>query len=270
VHGGTLGDRARSGPKGLSIDGRKPCGRWSITQPPRIQPLRKDSPTCFEGPFGELVAADGPMAPYNPFRFSTKYQDDETDQICYGYRCYNPSTGRWLSCDPTNEKGFARALTAGEAAGIAGRRLSAMVHSFSVMEVPGDLNPYAMVLNDAVSKFDPKGLAPCTTAEKNTCLIWKCPTDYPGAVIAGEKCRAWNINLLICRLRSYACNCQCQCQFIARWHPYGGDPKFDKCYWECPGFGGFEGLVPVGMKCQGEGKPGGLTSTDCAALKRAK
>jgi RHS repeat-associated protein len=57
------------------------------------------------GPFGELIRATGPMAKVNPFRFSTKYQDDETDFLYYGYRYYNPSTGRWLSKDPLQEKG---------------------------------------------------------------------------------------------------------------------------------------------------------------------
>jgi hypothetical protein len=37
------------------------------------------------GPFGELLRATGPMAKANPFRFSTKYQDDETDLLYYGY-----------------------------------------------------------------------------------------------------------------------------------------------------------------------------------------
>jgi RHS repeat-associated protein len=57
------------------------------------------------GPFGEVIRATGPMAKLNPFRFSTKYQDDETDFLYYGYRYYNPSTGRWLSRDPIEEKG---------------------------------------------------------------------------------------------------------------------------------------------------------------------
>ena len=48
------------------------------------------------GPFGEVIRATGPMAKANPFRFSTKYQDDETDLLYYGYRYYNPSTGRWI------------------------------------------------------------------------------------------------------------------------------------------------------------------------------
>jgi RHS repeat-associated protein len=58
------------------------------------------------GPFGELIRATGPMAKLNPFRFSTKYDDDESDFLYYGYRYYNPSTGRWLSRDPKEECGF--------------------------------------------------------------------------------------------------------------------------------------------------------------------
>ena len=54
------------------------------------------------GPFGEVLRATGPMA--NPFRFSTKYQDDETDLAYYGYRYYNANTGRWLSRDPIGEQ----------------------------------------------------------------------------------------------------------------------------------------------------------------------
>jgi len=57
------------------------------------------------GPFGEVIRATGPMAKLNPFRFSTKYQDDETDFLYYGYRYYNPSTGRWLSRDLIGENG---------------------------------------------------------------------------------------------------------------------------------------------------------------------
>jgi RHS repeat-associated protein len=59
------------------------------------------------GPFGEVLRATGLMAKANPFRFSTKYQDDETDLLYYGYRYYNASTGRWLSRDPAQEGGGA-------------------------------------------------------------------------------------------------------------------------------------------------------------------
>ncbi len=57
------------------------------------------------GPFGELIRQTGPMATANPFRFSTKYQDDESDLLYYGYRFYDPSTGRWLNRDPLGEQG---------------------------------------------------------------------------------------------------------------------------------------------------------------------
>jgi len=57
------------------------------------------------GPFGEVLRATGPMAKTNPFRFSTKYQDDETDLLYYGFRYYTASSGRWLSKDPIGEQG---------------------------------------------------------------------------------------------------------------------------------------------------------------------
>jgi RHS repeat-associated protein len=78
------------------------------------------------GPFGEVIRATGPMAKANPLRFSTKYQDDETDLLYYGYRYLNTAMGRWLSRDPIAE--------------IGGR------------------NIYAYVANDAVGGSDPVGL----------------------------------------------------------------------------------------------------------------
>ena len=57
------------------------------------------------GPFGEFIRATGPMAKLNPFRFSTKFYDEETGLYYYGYRYYNPSTGRWPSRDPIQEQG---------------------------------------------------------------------------------------------------------------------------------------------------------------------
>ncbi|MBI3774443.1 MAG: RHS repeat-associated core domain-containing protein, partial [Gammaproteobacteria bacterium] len=78
-------------------------------------------------PFGNLVRATGPMAFLNPFRFSTKYQDDETGFSYYGYRYYNASTGRWLSRDPIEEA--------------------------------GGLNLYRLLANSALNNIDPNGLS---------------------------------------------------------------------------------------------------------------
>jgi RHS repeat-associated protein len=55
------------------------------------------------GPFGELIRATGPMAKVNPFRWSTKYQDDESDLVYYGLRYLKTSSGGWLSRDPEEE-----------------------------------------------------------------------------------------------------------------------------------------------------------------------
>lgn len=57
------------------------------------------------GPFGETLRATGLMASINPFRFSTKYQDNESDLLYYGYRYYSASIGRWLGRDPLEEQG---------------------------------------------------------------------------------------------------------------------------------------------------------------------
>jgi len=63
------------------------------------------SRTTTLGPFGEVIRSTGPMARFNPVRFSTKYQDDESDLLYYGYRYYKPSTGGWLGRDPDEEDG---------------------------------------------------------------------------------------------------------------------------------------------------------------------
>ena len=57
------------------------------------------------GPFGEPVKATGPKANESPFRFSTKYTDPESGQLYYGYRLYDPPSGKWLSRDPIGELG---------------------------------------------------------------------------------------------------------------------------------------------------------------------
>ena len=92
------------------------------------------------GPFGELLRATGPMAKANPFRFSTKYQDDETDLVCYLHRFYSPSTGRWLSRDPIDDPGF---ILLQEDADLGGE---------------ASLNAFYFVGNDPIDGYDFLGL----------------------------------------------------------------------------------------------------------------
>ncbi len=65
------------------------------------------------------------MAKANPFRFSTKFQDDETDLLYYGYRYLGD--GGWQSRDPVGEEAGAQ-------------------------------NLYSACDNDVVNSFDPSGL----------------------------------------------------------------------------------------------------------------
>lgn len=53
--------------------------------------------------FGNTLVSEG-AAP-SSFGFSTKMQDTETGLYYYGYRFYDPVTGRWPSRDPIAEKG---------------------------------------------------------------------------------------------------------------------------------------------------------------------
>ena len=76
--------------------------------------------------FGETIQSDGVASVANHFRFSTKYQDDETGLNYYGYRFYDPRSGRFLGRDPIQEN--------------------------------GGINLYAFVANNGISHFDPLGL----------------------------------------------------------------------------------------------------------------
>ncbi len=100
------------------------------------------SATYEYGPFGELVRATGPVAKANPFRFSTKYQDDETDQMYYGYRYYSASMGRWVNRDPLNELGFRK---------LAGQRRDFGLEEEKVL--------FAFAGNDLLTRSDSLGLS---------------------------------------------------------------------------------------------------------------
>ncbi|GEM_PF-1248531 len=55
------------------------------------------------GPYGQLLESTGAYARINPFRFSTRYTDNESGLLVYTHRYYDPETGRWLSRDPLGE-----------------------------------------------------------------------------------------------------------------------------------------------------------------------
>ncbi|MGB3118859.1 MAG: RHS repeat-associated core domain-containing protein, partial [Verrucomicrobiales bacterium] len=78
-------------------------------------------------PFGNVTkTGGGDLALSNPWRFSTKAQDEVTGWNYYGFRYYVPDTGRCASRDPIGES--------------------------------GGLNLFGMAFNDPVNLVDPYGL----------------------------------------------------------------------------------------------------------------
>ncbi len=61
--------------------------------------------------FGIRRRFSGSFSEDNPFRFSTKYTDEETGLSYYGFRYYDCSLGRWLSQDPIGEDGGTNLVT---------------------------------------------------------------------------------------------------------------------------------------------------------------
>jgi RHS repeat-associated protein len=57
------------------------------------------------GPFGEPIRITGPASSLNPFRFSTKRTENNTDLVLYENRAYSPSLGRFSNSDPIGELG---------------------------------------------------------------------------------------------------------------------------------------------------------------------
>ena len=99
-------------------------------------------------PFGKTTVATGAKAQDFTHRFSTKPLDAETGLYYYGYRFYDPATGRWPSRDPIEEQ--------------------------------GGVNLYGMVENDSVNWVDHLGLFAmmyCTRCKDGDgsmlCTIWE-------------------------------------------------------------------------------------------------
>jgi RHS repeat-associated protein len=78
-------------------------------------------------PYGNITVESGALAKENPFCYSSKYFDQETGLLYYGYRYYDSKIGRWISRDPIGEN--------------------------------GGQNLYAFVKNDPINKIDIYGLS---------------------------------------------------------------------------------------------------------------
>jgi RHS repeat-associated protein len=99
-------------------------------------------------PFGERLTATGALADQNPYQFSSKERDPSTGFYYYGYRFYDPTTGRWLSREPLGEAASA--------------------------------NVYAMLANDCPNQWDVLGLFGDGYNGKAKPGQFKGHSDFPG------------------------------------------------------------------------------------------
>ncbi len=118
--------------------------------------------TEFEyGAFGELIRATGEKKDAFNFRFSTKYEDAETELLYYGYRYYNAETGRWLSRDPIGEL--------------------------------GGLNLYGFVGNDPVNLWDYLGFRSCEDIQNHLDIIDNILNSIIADFSPGGQCSEFDI-----------------------------------------------------------------------------
>ncbi len=176
---------------------RKPCRSRFQSHPSQFQPLAKSARTCFEGPFGEVLRGTGSVAKAHPFRFSTKFQDDETDLLYYGYRYYCASTGRWNSRDPVEEITRLAAI----------QWLARVGITPWVSPAGSARNPYHFVSNDSIDSTDYLGMEsnnrppeegdpccgrPCEAAAKFT-RVSVAPILAGGGIFSKPRAISWTI-----------------------------------------------------------------------------
>ncbi|MBB5354011.1 RHS repeat-associated protein [Haloferula luteola] len=86
-----------------AYDGNGNITAWALkgsggTANPNMEQLRTEYDA-----FGNIVVSEGTLN--SEFGFSTKIRDPYTGLSYYGYRYYDPVTGRWPSRDPIGERG---------------------------------------------------------------------------------------------------------------------------------------------------------------------
>jgi len=110
-------------------------------------------------PFGNTLAASGPKALVNRYRFSSKPIHELSGMYDYRYRWYAPELQRWPNRDPLDELGFSLLTT--------GRQPTPTVDfdddepgidARSQRAKASELNLYAFVENRPTTEIDPFGL----------------------------------------------------------------------------------------------------------------
>jgi RHS repeat-associated protein len=97
-------------------------------------------------PFGNTMSLAGSYSDQNPWRFSTKWWESETELLAFQFRHFSSSLGRWINLDPTWEEAF-KCMVVNHLA----------LRNSVKLRVP-DVMPYAFVKNDPINRIDYYGL----------------------------------------------------------------------------------------------------------------
>jgi RHS repeat-associated protein len=138
--------------------------------------------------FGKTLTATGPAAEQNRYQFSTKPVEEKSGLVYYGYRWYDPLTGRWPSRDPIGER--------------------------------GGVNLFAFVGNGSVGKTDRLGLA-LTKAQCDTAIQLGTQGGLAAQIVAELQTRNGEGHQQ-CKVPQFTCEaCAYSCPVAGK--PRGGD-----------------------------------------------
>lgn len=129
------------------------------------------------GAFGEAIRVTGSMAKVNPFRFSTKYQDEEAEFLLYAFRTYDPLKGRWLSRDLVNESGIENWLHLSDM-DWSGENYELNLYKFSVNNPINYIDGFGLEATDGKKKDDEVAVCPCKCKNVNVATDPKKPGFY--------------------------------------------------------------------------------------------
>jgi RHS repeat-associated protein len=133
------------------------------------------------GPFGEPLRVSGPAGKANQIGYSTKYTDDETELVYYGFRYYSPKTGRWLGREPVAEEMSLQMVKTFGATHLSAQEINERIFP----------NDYLFLANRPLGSYDILGLLPAGTYPE-----WGGLPPHPPYVPRESKGNCWR----------YACN----------------------------------------------------------------
>jgi RHS repeat-associated protein len=133
--------------------------------------------------YGNTVASSGQMVNDFNFWFSSKYLDQETGLLYYGYRYYVPEIGRWVGRDPIENTGFTFIPRFYRYRSMLGLRVSS-----------GTPNLFSFVNNEPILWFDFMGAIPIKADSSTTAGGSDKKSDPwegvpPGSIICNKKCK---------------------------------------------------------------------------------